>query len=46
MASARITGDSGAFTWHVMQKFCAWHVAQLADTASAPDVADPLAALP
>jgi hypothetical protein len=29
-----------------MQKFCAWQVAQLADTASGPEVADPFASLP
>jgi hypothetical protein len=41
-----MTGDSGALTWQVMQKFCAWHVAQLAATASGPEVEDPFAALP
>jgi hypothetical protein len=29
-----------------MQKFCAWQVAQLAEIAIGPDVAEPFAALP
>jgi len=29
-----------------MQKFCAWQVAQFAETAAGPDVADPFAAFP
>jgi hypothetical protein len=33
IASAWIGGDSGASTWQVMQKFCAWQVAQLAAMA-------------
>jgi hypothetical protein len=29
-----------------MQKFCAWHVAQFAETAAGPDADEPLAAFP